>query len=80
VNEDWLVATGDGSISAELPDDLDAEIEADPGADGRTRSELALVDAKGGTHTERLLRGRLGEGGHLFQLRTGDGTIRLIKY
>jgi hypothetical protein len=80
VNEDWLVATGDGSISAELPDDLNAEVEADPGSDGRTRSEFTLVDAKGGTRTERLLRGRLGEGGHLFQLRTGDGTIRLIKY
>ena len=78
--DDWLVTTGDGSISAELPDGFNADIEADPGADGRARSELTLVNVTGGTRDNRLLRGRAGDGGHLFRLRTGDGSIRLTKY
>jgi hypothetical protein len=78
--EDWMVTTGDGSISAELPDSLNADIEADPGSDGRARSDLTLVGLTGGTREQRLLRGRLGQGGHRFLLRTGDGTIRLTPY
>jgi hypothetical protein len=38
------------------------------------------VNVSGGTRDNRKLRGRLGEGGHLFSLRTGDGTIRLMNY
>ena len=78
--EDWSVSTDDGSISVELPDSFNGEIEADPGSDGRTRSELALVNVTGGTRSERRLRGRAGDGGHTFRLRTSDGTIRLTKY
>lgn len=77
---DWMVATSDGSISAELPDGFSADIEADPGSDGRARSELTLANASGGTRDERTLRGRLGTGGHKFVLRTGDGTIQLKSY
>lgn len=80
MTEDWLVSTGDGSISAELPDGFNADIEADPGSDGHARSEISLVNVSGGTRSERTLRGRVGDGGHLFRLRTGDGTIRLTKY
>jgi putative adhesin len=80
MTDDWLVTTGDGSISVELPDGFNADIEADPGSDGRTRNDLALINVSGGTREQRLLRGRLGNGGHLFRLRTGDGTIRLTKY
>ncbi|MEZ5316292.1 MAG: DUF4097 family beta strand repeat-containing protein [Vicinamibacterales bacterium] len=77
---DWTVTTGDGSISMELPDEFDADIEADPGSDGRARSELALTDVTGGTREQRVLRGRLGQGGHRLTIRTGDGSIRLLRY
>ncbi|HUL72692.1 MAG TPA: DUF4097 family beta strand repeat-containing protein [Vicinamibacterales bacterium] len=77
---DWTVATNDGSISLELPDGFDADIEADPGAGGRTRSEVALVNVTGGTRDNRTLRGRFGDGGHSLRIRTDDGTIRLTKY
>ena len=80
MTDDWMVATSDGSVSAELPDGFSAEIEADPGSDGRARSELTLVNASGGTRDQRTLRGRLGQGGRLFILRTGDGTIRITNY
>jgi hypothetical protein len=78
--EDWMVTTGDGSISVELPDGFNADIEADPGSDGRARSDLTLANASGGTRDARTLRGRLGQGGHRFLLRTSDGTIRLTNY
>ena len=75
--QDWSVVTGDGSISVTLPDNFDADIEADPGSDGRAHSDLHLVNLTGGTEEKPVLRGRLGQGGHQFVLRTGDGTIRL---
>jgi hypothetical protein len=78
--EDWMVSTDDGSISVELPDGFSATIEADPGSDGRARSDVELIDASGGTRETRVLRGRLGDGGHTLLLRTGDGTIRLTRY
>ena len=80
MTEDWMVTTSDGTISAELPDDFDAMIEAEPGSGGRARSDLELADAVGGTREERSLRGRLGAGGKAFILRTRDGSIRLTQY
>ena len=80
MSEDWLVTTEDGSVSVELPDGFNADIEADPGSDGRARSDLTLVNVSGGTRNERVLRGRLGQGGHRLLLRTGDGTIKLTNY
>jgi hypothetical protein len=44
------------------------------------RSELTFVSSTGGTRDQRTLRGRLGQGGRRLFLRSGDGTIRLIKY
>jgi hypothetical protein len=77
--EDWMVATEDGSVEVELPDGFNCEIETEP-RDGRTRNELELANVTGGTRDRPGLRGRLGEGGHLFSLRTDDGSIRLVRY
>jgi hypothetical protein len=79
MTEDWMITTGDGSISAELPDGFNADIDADPGSDGQARCDLALANASGGTSEEPVLRGRLGQGGHAIRLRTEDGTIHLIR-
>jgi hypothetical protein len=78
--DDWMAATGDGSVTVELPSKFDAEIDADPGSDGRVRNDLTLTEVTGGTRDHRALGGRLGSGGHRFVLRTGDGTIRLTNY
>jgi DUF4097 and DUF4098 domain-containing protein YvlB len=80
MSDDWTIATDDGSITLELPDDFAADIEADPGSDGRVRNDLELTKAAGGTREGRALRGTLGAGGHRLSLRTGDGTIRLVSY
>jgi len=78
--DDWMVTTEDGSISIELPDGFDALIEADPGSDGRARTELDLADRTGGTRDQRVLRGRLGAGGRTLLLRTEDGSITISSY
>jgi len=80
MTEDWMVATSDGSVTIELPDGFNAEIEAEPSSDGRVRNDLSLADATGGTRESRTLKGRLGSGGKRITLRTGDGTIRLTNY
>jgi hypothetical protein len=78
--EDWMVATSDGSVTIELPDGFDAEIEAEPGSGDRVRNDLTLTSQTGGTRDSRTLKGTLGDGGKRLTLRTGDGTIRLTNY
>jgi hypothetical protein len=78
--EDWMIATNDGSVSIELPDGFNAEIEAEPSSGGRVRNDLTLTSQTGGTRDARTLKGRLGDGGKRLTLRTGDGTIRLTNY
>lgn len=80
MTEDWMVATGDGSVSLELPDGFAADIEADPSSNGRVRNDLTLTSQAGGTRDSRVLTGRLGAGGRKLSIRTGDGTIRLTNY
>jgi hypothetical protein len=77
MTEDWIVATDDGSVSLELPDGFGAEVEADPGNDGRARSEIPLLDVVGGTRDNRVLRGRMGSGGKRLVVRTSDGNIKI---
>ena len=80
MTDDWMVATGDGSVTVELPEGFGARIEADPGSDGRVRSDLTLTQVTGGTRDTPILTGTLGEGGRRLSITTGDGTIRLTNY
>jgi DUF4097 and DUF4098 domain-containing protein YvlB len=80
MSDDWMIATGDGSISVELPEGFTAQIEADPGSDGRVRNDLKLANVVGGTRDKREFTGTLGQGGRRLSIRTGDGTIRLTGY
>jgi hypothetical protein len=80
MTDDWMIDTGDGPVSLELPDGFSADIEADPGSDGRVRNDLDLTNVAGGTRDKRALRGTLGQGGKKLVIHTGDGTIHLTKY
>jgi len=76
---DWSMTTGDGGISLYLPSDFAAELDAHTG-DGSIRNELTVKgEAEGGDNesSRRSLRARLGAGGKILKLRTGDGSIRL---
>lgn len=72
----WNITTGDGSVTLFLPGDFVADLDAHTG-DGRITNDLALEKADGEDRERRTLRGRIGAGGQLLRVRTGDGAIRL---
>jgi DUF4097 and DUF4098 domain-containing protein YvlB len=74
--EPWDITTGDGSVTLYLPGDLGAELDAHTG-DGRITNDLNIEKADGEDKQRRTLKGRLGAGGKLLRIRTGDGAIRL---
>jgi DUF4097 and DUF4098 domain-containing protein YvlB len=73
-NADWNITTGDGSVTLELPDQFDAELDAHTG-DGRVSVHGDLSETI--ESSKRSVRGRLGKGGRALRLRTGDGSIML---
>jgi len=75
---DWDVVTGDGSVTLEVPDGFGAELDAHTG-DGGIRTHDVTLSNVTGTISKHTLRGRLGEGGHIVRLRTGDGSITIRK-
>ena len=74
MKDDWSITTGDGGVAIYLPSDFAAQLDAHTG-DGTIRNELPLTPD--GEVTRRSVRGRLGAGGKLLKIRTGDGGIRL---
>lgn len=75
---DWDVTTGDGSITLEIPDDFNGELDVHTG-DGRVSVEDVTVSNVSGEMRRNALKGRVGSGGRLVRLRTGDGSITLRK-
>jgi DUF4097 and DUF4098 domain-containing protein YvlB len=75
MTDDWSMTTGDGGVAVYLPSDFGAELDAHTG-DGSIRNELQLSNDEGDKN-RRSLKGKLGAGGKLLRIRTGDGSIRL---
>jgi len=73
--EDWDVVTGDGPVTIDLPERFDAELDAHTG-DGHVEVSGRIL-SQATESTRRANRGRLGEGGHSLNLRSGDGSIRV---
>jgi DUF4097 and DUF4098 domain-containing protein YvlB len=73
---DWEITTGDGSITLELPDGFDAELDAHTGDGSIHMKDVALSNVSGKIGRNNV-RGQLGSGGRLVRLRTGDGSITL---
>ncbi|HYO90161.1 MAG TPA: DUF4097 family beta strand repeat-containing protein [Pyrinomonadaceae bacterium] len=66
-------STGDGSISLSLPSDSNATIETDAEAVGND----GVATSEGNDETSRVRRWRVGSGGNLLTLKTGEGRILL---
>jgi hypothetical protein len=73
---DWDIVTGDGSVTVELPDSFNAELDAHTG-DGGIRLNDITVSNVSGKIAKNDVRGRLGSGGAQVRIRTGDGSITL---
>jgi DUF4097 and DUF4098 domain-containing protein YvlB len=76
MSDDWEITTGDGGVTLYLPREFSAELDAHTG-DGGISNELNVSAAGGGEVSRRTVRGRIGDGGKLLRIRTGDGSIRL---
>jgi hypothetical protein len=75
VEREWDIATGDGRIAIELPESFAAEIDART-RDGVVRAER-MLGLTAEPHTRNVLRGKLGDGGRIVKIRSGDGSISL---
>jgi len=73
---DWDIVTGDGSVTLELPDGFNGELDAHTGDGGIRMSDITLSNVSGKISRNNV-RGRLGSGGRNVRLRTGDGSITL---
>jgi DUF4097 and DUF4098 domain-containing protein YvlB len=76
IASDWDISTGDGSITLELPEGFNAELDAHTGDGDVNLHDLTLSNVTGEVR-RNTVKGRLGSGGPLVRLRTGDGAIRL---
>jgi hypothetical protein len=78
VESDWAVTTGDGGVRLELPEGLNADLDAQC-SDGRVRVDTAAgqaADAAGSEERDRSsFRGKLGSGGKPLKVRSGSGSI-----
>jgi hypothetical protein len=73
---DWDIATGDGAITLRLPGAFNAELDAHTN-DGAVHMRDITLTTVTGELRRNSVRGRLGSGGRLVRLRTGDGSITI---
>jgi hypothetical protein len=76
VVETWSLQTDDGNIVMYLPENLDADVDAESGS-GSAKAENALLSKSDLDRERRALRGTIGNGGQTMRLRTHDGSIIL---
>jgi len=73
--DDWDIHTGDGTITLQLPEPFDAELDAHAG-DGHVSVSSAAVK---GEVSKDTVRGQMGAGGRSLRITTGDGSITIAK-
>jgi Toastrack DUF4097 len=87
MTDNWDITTSDGTVVVTLPGLFSAEIDAET-SDGAVRTNHPLLDDDRGESREgegrderrerrRTLRSKLGDGGKILKIRSGDGTIRI---
>jgi DUF4097 and DUF4098 domain-containing protein YvlB len=76
MKRDWSISTEDGSITLRLPAIFDAEIDAESD-DGRVNADGIGASSTRDDDDRGVARGRLGKGGHVLRVRSGDGPIEI---
>jgi hypothetical protein len=72
----WDVNTGDGHVTLRLPQSFGADLDAHTGDGGVEVNFPITTSGSVGGHD---LRGKIGGGGPTLKIRTGDGTIRVVR-
>ena len=78
-SEDWNITSGDGSVTLELPDGFNAELDAHTG-DGGINLDGVTLSKVSGSIGRNTAMGQLGSGGKALRVRTGDGSITLRRF
>jgi DUF4097 and DUF4098 domain-containing protein YvlB len=79
MRSEWRVTTGDGGVMMRLPKDFDADVEAHTGDGGITTTGVEVLMPQNREDGDRRnVRGRVGKGGEMLTVRTGDGSINLV--
>jgi hypothetical protein len=87
MTDNWDITTSDGSVVVTLPGLFNAELDAET-SDGSVRTNHPMLDdgrderRDGEGRDERrerrrTLRSKMGDGGKILKIRSGDGTIRI---
>jgi DUF4097 and DUF4098 domain-containing protein YvlB len=86
MDDNWDLSTSDGAVVLTLPGTFNGELDAET-SDGVVRSSHPLIEdsenrSEGEDRGERRerrrsLRSKIGDGGKLLRIRTGDGSIRI---
>jgi hypothetical protein len=87
MTDNWDLTTSDGTIVLTLPGLFNAELDAET-SDGTVRTTHPLLDDHSAERRDgegsserrerrRALRSKMGEGGKLLKIRSGDGSIRI---
>lgn len=89
MTDDWELTTSDGTVTLVLPETFNAELDAET-SDGVVRASHPRLNEEAATtrraegedreerrERRRILRSRMGEGGKVLRIRTGDGSIRI---
>ncbi len=74
--EEWMLNTGDGSVSLEVPENLPADLYLHTG-DGHI--DVSAPMTTDGRIKENEVHGKMNGGGKLITIHTGDGSISLRK-
>jgi hypothetical protein len=76
MEQDWILSSQDGSITLRLPELFPAELDASTG-DGSVTLDFPVKVS--GSLSRSRIHGTIQEGGPRLELRTGDGSIHLLK-
>jgi DUF4097 and DUF4098 domain-containing protein YvlB len=89
MSDNWELTTSDGTVVLTLPGAFNGELDAET-SDGVVRSSHPLIadgneaanrgedeNREERRERRRTLRSKLGDGGKLLRIRTGDGSIRI---
>jgi putative adhesin len=72
----WMLESGDGSVTLEVPANFAADVDLHTG-DGHIELDMPVTTE--GKLRENEVHGKLNGGGNLMTIRTGDGSIHLRK-
>jgi Putative adhesin len=87
MTDNWELTTSDGTVVLNLPSLFNAELDVET-SDGSVRTNHPLLeddrdrrregeDSDERRERRRALRAKLGDGGKMFRIRSGDGSIRI---